>query len=105
MKISPGNQGAVNELRISANLLGLGWSVFRSVSPNGATDLVALKGRTVLRVQCKATLNGQWRNIRAGSNDLLAIIGPDGEIRYGATSKRVARMIPACHLVRRPKRQ
>ena len=103
--ISKGTQGAVTELRISANLLSLGWQVFRNVSPNGSTDLVAVKGRFVLKVQCKSSLNGQYKNIRCGANQLLAIIGPDGEIRYRATSKRISRLFPACGLVRRPKRQ
>jgi hypothetical protein len=97
--------GAVNELRISANLLSLGWQVFRNVSPNGPHDLLAVRGRTVLRVQCKSNLNGQHKWLRAGGNDLLVIVGEDGELRYRAASRRVARMFPACGLVRKPKRR
>jgi hypothetical protein len=36
MSISKGTPGAVIELRIAANLLSLGWQIFRNVSPNGA---------------------------------------------------------------------
>ena len=103
--ISKGTKGAVNELRISANLMALGWSVYRCLSPNASADLLAKKGRVVLSVQCKSSLNGQYENLRQGSNDLLGIIGPDNEIRYRARSKRVARMFPSCGLARPPKRR
>jgi len=104
MQISKGTKGAVNELRISANLMTLGWSVFRCLSPNSSVDLVALKGRTVLRVQVKSSLNGQFENLRQGANDLLGIVGQDNEIRYRARTKKVAKMFPSCGLARPPKR-
>jgi len=103
--ISTGTRGAIVELRVSSNLMALGWQVYRNLSPNGTTDLIAVKNRHTLRVQCKSSLNGQLRNLRAGANHLLAIVGADdGEIRYRASSKRVARLFPSCGLVRRPKR-
>jgi hypothetical protein len=102
--ISTGTIGAINELRIAQNLMSLGWGVFRYLSPNNPTDLIATKGRSVLRVQCKSSLNGQFQNLRAGNSDLLAIIGPDGEIRYRARSKEVVKMFPSCGMVRKPKR-
>ena len=101
---STGTRGAINELRVSANLMSLGWSVYRSLSPNAAADLIAVKGRTVLRVQVKSSLFGQYENIRQGNNDLLAILY-DGEIRYRARSKKVANMLPACGLARPPKKR
>ena len=104
MAISKGTIGAINELRIAQNLMALGWGVFRCLSPNNPTDLVAVKNRTVLKVQCKSSMNGQFQNIRAGNNDLLVLVGLDGELRYRARSKRVARMFPACGLVRKPKK-
>jgi Holliday junction resolvase len=105
MAISKGTIGAINELRIAQNLMSLGWGVFRCLSPNNPTDLVAVKNRTVLKVQCKSSMNGQFQNIRAGNNDLLVLVGLDGELRYRARSKRVARMFPACGLVRKPKKK
>ena len=103
MAISKGTVGAINELRACVYLLGLGWSVFRAYSPNSAADLLISKGRrTVLRVQVKSSLNGQWTNLRVGNNDLLCIVS-DGEIRLRAASKRIARMFPVCGLVRKPK--
>src|SRR5437764_3078162 len=102
--VSKGTKGSIVELRIAANLMSLNWQIFKNLSPNGATDLVGIKGRVTLRIQVKSSLNGQLKNLRAGNNQLLAIIGPDGEIRYRAASKSIARMFPACGLVRRPKR-
>jgi hypothetical protein len=63
---------------------------------------LASKGRTILRVQVKSSLNGQWTNLRAGNNDLLAIV-TDGEIRLRASNKKTARLLPVCALVRKPK--
>jgi hypothetical protein len=101
--ISKGTKGAISELRIATNLMALGWDVYRCYSPNAGTDLVALKGRTTLRVQVKSSLNGQYENLRQGSNDLLGIVGPDNEIRYRARTKQVAKMFPSCGLARPPK--
>jgi hypothetical protein len=67
-------------------------------------DLLIIKGRVVLKVQCKSSLNGQFENLRVGNSDLLTIVGPDGEIRYRARTKRVAKMFPACGIVRKPKK-
>jgi len=104
MQISNGSKGAIQELRISANLMALGWSVYRCLSPNAAADLIAVKGRIVLKVQCKSSLNGQYQNLRQGNNDLLVIIGYDNEIRYRARTRKVAALFPSCGLARPPKR-
>jgi PD-(D/E)XK endonuclease len=103
ISVSTGTRGAIAELRIACNLMSLGWSIYRCYSPNAAADLIAAKGRVVLRVQVKSSTNGQYENLRQGSNDLLAIVTPDGEIRYRALTRRVANMFPACGLARRPK--
>ena len=101
--ISTGTIGAINELRIASNMMALGWGIFRCLSPNNGTDLIAMKGRTILKVQCKSSAKGQYQNIRAGNNDLLVLVGLDGELRYRARTKHVAKMFPACGLVRKPK--
>jgi hypothetical protein len=77
---SKGTLGAVNELRLAANLLSLGWQVSRNLGPNGARDLLAVRGRAILCVQCKSSLNGQHKWFRSGGNDLLVIVGADGEL-------------------------
>jgi hypothetical protein len=105
MPISTGTVGAVNELRIANSLLLLGWSVYRALSPNSPYDLVATKGRrTVVRIQCKSSLNGQYQNLRIGNADLLAI-ATSGEIQWRARSKKIAKLFPACGIARKPKRQ
>jgi hypothetical protein len=106
MSISKGTKGSIAELRIAANLMALGWQVFRNLSPNGSTDMVGVKGRVILKIQVKSSLNGQYQNLRAGNNQLLAIIGSDdGEIRYRAASRAIARMFPSCGLIRKPKKR
>jgi hypothetical protein len=104
-KLSPGTAGAVSELRVACYLLNLGWDVFRSLSPNGSTDLVAIKGRSrVLRIQVKSTLSlSQAKNLRAGRNHLLAVVVV-GELHFRAINKHVAALIPGCTLARKPKR-
>jgi hypothetical protein len=102
MGISTGTVGAINELRVCVYMMSLGWSCFRAYSPNSSADILASKGRTILRVQVKSSLNGQWTNLRAGNNDLLAIV-TDGEIRLRASNKKTARLFPVCALVRKPK--
>ena len=102
-KLSPGTVGASSELRVAIYLLSLGWDVHRSLSPNGSTDLVAIRGRRILRVQVKSTLSlSQSKNLRAGRNHLLAVV-VGGELHFRAINKRVAAMIPGCTLARKAK--
>lgn len=49
-----GTKGALNELRISANLLALGWSVYRSFSPNASADLLSSFQPLVTAAECSA---------------------------------------------------
>ncbi len=46
-----GTVGALNELRVSTDLMLRGWSVFRSLSPSSQCDLVLLKNEKVVRVE------------------------------------------------------
>jgi len=103
VKLSPGTAGAASELRVAIYLLSLGWDVHRSLSPNGSTDLVAIRGRKFLRVQVKSTLSlSQSKNLRTGRNHLLAVV-VGGELHFRAINKRVAAMIPGCTLARKAK--
>jgi len=104
MKISTGTHGAISELRVAAYLMSLGWDVHRSLSPNGSTDLVAIRGRKILRVQVKSTLSlSQSKNLRAGRNHLLAVV-VGGELHVRAINKRIEVMIPGCTLARKQPR-
>lgn len=81
--------------------MGLGFQVFRNLSVNGSCDLVAIKGRRIIRVQVKSTLSiNSFMNLRQGQNDLLAIL-VEGEIRYRAINRRIASNVPGCVLARR----
>jgi len=93
------------ELRIACHLMSLGFQVCRNLSPNGSCDLVALRGRRVIRVQVKSTLSiNSFMNLRNGKNELLAVL-VDGEIHYKAINRRVAAMVPGCVLARRPRKK
>jgi hypothetical protein len=105
MKLSPGTTGAVAELRVACYLISLGWDVFRSLSPNGSTDLVAIRGRRVLRIQVKSTLSlSQSKNLRQGRNHLLGVLA-NGELHFRALTKDVAVLIPGCTLARKQPRK
>jgi hypothetical protein len=107
MELSKGTKGSLAELRVSCHLIGLGFYVFKNLSVNGPCDLVAIKGRgrQTIRVQVKSTLGmNQFKNLRQGGNDLLAVL-VDGEIRYRAMTRRVASLVPGCILARRPKKR
>jgi hypothetical protein len=104
VELSKGTKGSLAELRVSCHLIGLGFQVFRNLSVNGPTDLLAVRGRRIVRVQVKSTLSmGQFKNLRSGGNDLLAVL-VDGEIHYRAVNRRIQSMVPGCILARRPRK-
>lgn len=47
--------GAAHELVACAWLLSKGYEVFRNVCPNGPTDVVAIRGPEVVRIDVKTT--------------------------------------------------
>lgn len=49
--VSCGTLGTISELRVSVDLLGKGYSVFRALSPSCSCDLVILKGSKLVRVE------------------------------------------------------
>jgi hypothetical protein len=51
--LSNGTIGTVSELIASVDLLEKGWTVFRSLSPNGFADIVACKGAITLRLEVR----------------------------------------------------
>ena len=88
--ISKGSVGALAELAVSSDLLGRGYDVFRSVSPNAKCDLILLNGAH----QCvRIEVTTGYRN-RANDRvyyathnkerfDILAVyVSRDGEIVY-----------------------
>jgi hypothetical protein len=103
--ISAGTKGSIAELRVCAHLLSLGFDgVYRNLSVNGPCDIVASRGRRLIRVQVKSTLSmNQFKNLRQNRCELLAVL-VNGEIRYRALNRRVQAMVPGSILARRPKR-
>jgi hypothetical protein len=86
-ELNTGAKGAIQEYRIIVDLMVKGYEVFRACSPNQSCDLIATKGATVVKVECKTVnvkLNGDVgkvpRNI--DKHDVLACITKDGRIFY-----------------------
>jgi hypothetical protein len=51
--LSSGTVGAISELCVSANLLNKGYSVFRSLSPSCFCDIIAIKDKTILKIEVR----------------------------------------------------
>ncbi len=68
---STGDRGAVGELIVAANLLSMGASVFRSVSPNAPFDLVVLWEDELYPIEVRTAhkgKNGTYSFAGHGSN-------------------------------------
>lgn len=77
--ISAASVGAIAELAVSADLLKKGYAVFRSVSPSCSCDLIAMKGKKVLRVEVKSGYQNKDGRIQCAkpkqvNYDILAIV-------------------------------
>jgi hypothetical protein len=106
-ELSKGTKGQIAELRVAVHLMSaLGMQVFKNLSVNGATDLIAISSRgRVIRVQVKSTLSiNSFENLRQGRNDLLAVL-VDGDIRYRAMTRQIAALVPGSILARRPRKR
>lgn len=80
-RLSTGVVGAVSELIVSADLLGRGYEVFRSVSQSCSCDLAALKNGTFLRIEVRTgSVNKQGvmtcslSKNDIGRSDVLAVV-------------------------------
>lgn len=84
--ISGGSVGAINELRVSCDLMMRGFYVFRNLSPNGPCDLLILKNDEIKMVEVKTGYeNGN--NVtcpKAPRNtfDILAVATPSQIVYY-----------------------
>lgn len=80
--------GALNELRVCADLMSRGVHVFRALSPGCPCDLIAMVGLSVYRIECKSCYrnpNGSVRRPIHGHPDgfdVMACVLPDGAIFY-----------------------
>ena len=85
--LSPGTIGALNELKVCADLMIKGYNVFRCVSPNSPHDLIISNDERILRVEVTTGTKHVSGNIsHAGKTDrdfdILAIVVFSGEIIY-----------------------
>jgi Holliday junction resolvase-like predicted endonuclease len=54
--MKPGDVGAMAELLVASDLLRQGYQVFRACSPHATCDLVAMKDRSMIRVEVRTAL-------------------------------------------------
>lgn len=87
--VCKGTAGAISELLVCADLLRLGYAVFRAVSPNCSCDLVILTKSETLRVEVKSAVRTTLgkvsfatSNLNANNYDILALVLSDRTIEY-----------------------
>lgn len=88
-KMPPGLRGAISELSACADLMERGFLVFRAVAPHGPYDVIAAKGRDVLRVEITTgTILADGRisyprhERHAKAFDVIAVTTPPGSVSY-----------------------
>lgn len=86
--LPPSSLGTLAELAVANDLLYKGYSVFRSLTPNGPYDLVACRGRVVKKIEVRMghrTLSGRVqanRHLQPGATDLAVFVVEDAAIEY-----------------------
>lgn len=92
--LKPGQVGAIAELAVSAAMLAKGLEVYRAVNPHAPFDLVYVDGGRLVRVEVKCavvTTSGRIRcptlHRQAGAFDILAVLMPDGSVRFKPLSE------------------
>lgn len=81
--------GAIGELRVVCDLITKGYEVFRPVSPIGKYDLIAVKGKKLMKVEVKTAMESPTGKLynptsikdRVGY-DVLALVSHKGTIKY-----------------------
>jgi hypothetical protein len=83
---NPPADGAVNELKVSSDLLTKGYDVFRQLQPASTCDLVVIKDDKLYRVEVtagKRTAAGyKYHKHDPTKYDVLALVLPDSSIHY-----------------------
>lgn len=87
--LSTGTTGAIQELRACADLLAMGYFVFRSISPACAFDLVVMKDGKMSTVEVRTAVRNPYTNSICKNRNLKGEPKPDyyafclkGEIIY-----------------------
>jgi hypothetical protein len=81
--------GAVSELVAAADLLARGWHVYRAIAGGCMCDLIACLDGATYRVEVRSatvSATGVWKTNQKPKTrenyDVLALVAPNGEIRY-----------------------
>lgn len=87
LKINVGQVGALQELRVTCDLLKKGFEVYRNISQHGVGDLVAFKNGTTFLIDVKSVLHisadGRWIHNKSKHNvPYYALITKSGKIKY-----------------------
>ena len=87
--LSCGEVGAFSEMIVSADLISLGWQVYRAVSPASRFDMVAARpdGSAILRVEVTTGNVSSSGNIHRPQKDnerfdVLAVVLPNRDVFY-----------------------
>jgi hypothetical protein len=93
---APGVRGARNEIICVLDLLRQGFTVYRNIAPHGHVDVLAIKRGRVVKVQVKAEVGRHGLR----RNDVLAVVTPDGLLRYRVRNRKMARLFEEARVVR-----
>jgi hypothetical protein len=75
--------GAAGELQASAELIKMGFLVYRSEARSGPFDLVAYDGKNCHRIEVRSIRKtGQKSPVRWAHVDYLALVLPDGTVEW-----------------------
>jgi len=51
--LTSSDHGALNELRVSIDLMGKGYKIFRALNPNAPFDLIAYKNKKLYKIEVR----------------------------------------------------
>lgn len=77
--------GALSELKAVCWLMEQGYSVFRNVSPEGAIDIIALRGEEIRHIDVKTGDRASQRDLSYGAINKVEIlyVSHSGDVRWG----------------------
>ena len=87
MRLPTGTTGAIQELRVAADLLIRGYAVFRSLSPACSCDLAVIKDKKLIRIEVASayilkTGKAYFAKHNKDLYDIMALVFKDGRIEY-----------------------
>jgi len=95
-KEAPGVRGARNEIVAVLDLLRQGFTVYRNIAAHGIVDILGWKRGQVVKIQVKSEVGRHGLR----RNDVLAVVTPDGLLRYRVRNRKIARLFEEARVVR-----